>query len=653
MSEARPNILVADDDDALQRLITAALGDDYAIESVCNANQCMNYLQQTNTIPDVLLLDVGMPGTNGFDICKGIRKSSRFHDMAIMFISGTHGTDAKLEGYEAGGDDYLTKPIDLAELRAKVRKKIYVKAKHQKNIDLKTDHAKWCMDFALSHPIIGVWEANRDSGMMEWDERMAELYQLPSKSVIADWKDWLNLISGEDREQVEKQFSEYQQGGDPGVIQFKICLQNGLTRHIECRGSHYYDQDGVWHSTIGTNRDVTEQVVAEIALKQKTKLATKALQAKTDFIACMSHEIRTPMNGVLGIIDALSRTHLDEQQREQLALAKQCGDNLVAIMNDILDFSKLGASNVSLEQIEFDLVKAVFGVVESIEGLAEEKSIGFTFSIELNQAHIVRSDPIRIKQILTNLLENAIKFTDSGFVKFGLSIEPNDEYTEWVNFSILDTGIGIPEDKLGHIFQMFTQVDSSATRRFGGTGLGLAIVKGLVEKMSGTIAVSSTPDKGSHFTGKILVDSVAQQSADENGFYGDASPFEDRKVLLVEDLKVNQVVTEMLLEELGLDVDIADNGKVALDMLTEDPTYDLILMDCEMPVLDGLRATEQIRAGVVGECYRSIPIIALTANVTLSNKRRALSVGMNGYMNKPVSLDKLMSGIKPYFLPGI
>lgn len=648
MINIRPNILVADDDAALLRLITATLGGEYDIQSVCTADQCISHLHNAPVIPDILLLDVNMPGANGFEICKSLRQSGRYNDMSIVFISGKQDIGAKLRGYDVGGDDYLTKPIDLSELRAKVRKKIVVRDKHHKRIKQKTDHAKWCMDFALSHPLIGVWEASRDSGRMEWDKRMAELYQLPEGVLVQSWADWLQRIIEADRGRVARLFEAFERGEDPGVIRFQIVLSNGVKRHIECRGSHYYDQEGVWHSTIGTNRDVTDQVLSEISLKEKTKLATKALQAKTEFISCMSHEIRTPMNGVLGIIDLLSRTALDEEQREQLALAKKCGDDLVAILNDILDFSRIGDSNVSLDQIDFDLVKEVYSVVASMQKTAESKGLGFSFSIDLGQSHFVRGDPVRIKQIIHNVLDNAIKFTDSGFVKLKLALEPHDDTSEWVAFSVTDTGIGIPEDKFNHIFQMFTQVDASTTRRFGGTGLGLAIVKGLVEKMSGTIDVLSTLGKGSEFKGRILVDRVSQDVNVNHVGKADSNVFEGMKVLLVEDLEINQVVTEILLDELGIDVVIADNGQIALDVLRSDPDFDLVLMDCEMPVLDGMAATRAIRAGAAGDNYSDIPIVALTANVTLRNKSKALESGMNAYVNKPVSLEKLVSGMKPF-----
>ena len=383
----------------------------------------------------------------------------------------------------------------------------------------------------------------------------------------------------------------------------------------------------------GLEQASREQQQAMAQLIQTREEAEKANNAKSDFLAMMSHELRTPMNGVLGMLQLLETTDMTEEQIEYAALASESTEHLLKVINDILDFSRIERSELELEHIPFNLADLIGSCAQSFQHSAAQRGLDLALAIpEDMRALQVQGDPTRIRQILVNLVGNALKFTEQGRV----SIEPQwqslDHELLWFTCTVRDSGIGISAESLELMFNAFQQADSSISRRYGGTGLGLPIARTLAERMGGTLRAQSEEGRGSVFTLEIPLALYKQslpelkprtQSGDGHG--------EGRNVLLVEDNPVNQTVIEAMLRSLGFTVSVATDGAQAVQS-AKSLIFEAILMDCRLPIVDGYEATRQIR--LLPGCA-DLPIIALTANALQGDREACLSAGMNDYLAKP------------------
>ncbi len=388
---------------------------------------------------------------------------------------------------------------------------------------------------------------------------------------------------------------------------------------------------------------------AEADAEASAARAESASRAKSDFLANMSHEIRTPLNGVLGMLQLLAGTGLTDAQRRHMAVAEASAGALLTLINDILDLSKVEAGKLEVERLPFDLAEVAAGSVAIVAPRAGAKGLAVACEIAPGLAARRVGAGDRVRQVLVNLLGNAVKFTAAGSVTLAVSADADDPAGDVVRFAVTDTGIGIPADRRDRLFRPFSQVDASTTRKYGGTGLGLAISKQLAELMGGAIGVDSTPGRGSTFwfTARLPVDPTAAAAVDP--IRAVAPVPAGRRVLVAEDNEVNQMVVGEMLRRLGYEPDVVENGHAAV-LAAAGGGFDAVLMDCQMPVMDGFEAAAAIRSAEDGT-GRRVPIIALTANALKGDRDRCLAAGMDDYLTKPIDAAALAAKLAAWLSP--
>ncbi|MGB1110271.1 MAG: ATP-binding protein [Gammaproteobacteria bacterium] len=403
----------------------------------------------------------------------------------------------------------------------------------------------------------------------------------------------------------------------------------------------------VFRHTSRQSQQITEHVAE---LEQARKAADKANRAKSDFLAVMSHEIRTPMNGVLGMVDLMRSTELNDTQSDYLETIASSGEILLTLLNDVLDLSKIEAGHLELEEVDFQLHRLIESVIMLMSGKAHLKGLKIEAEIDPDVPMVLKGDPTRLRQILFNLLSNAVKFTDQGRILVKVGFQPSGRNEYHLRLAVSDTGIGISEEAKEHLFDAFSQADTSIARRFGGTGLGLAICKRLVGAMGGNIKLTSHTGEGSEFYFDVPFEvgdpEALKHVAAERPFSPKGQIHGGLHVLLVDDDEVNQRVGASMLEHLGHTANIAGDGEHALDAISKGQ-FDVVLMDMQMPGMDGLETTRRIRA--LNDPSRSqVPIIALTASISSDLHTECAEAGMNGVLSKPIKRELLFQELSQF-----
>jgi PAS domain S-box-containing protein len=437
--------------------------------------------------------------------------------------------------------------------------------------------------------------------------------------------------------------------------------KEGKLTDVLFNGSVYKDDKGNVVGVVIVARDVTDQkriaseliearifaeLATEIAEEAKinaesaTIIAENAVKAKQQFLSNMSHEIRTPMNAIIGFTKVVLKTELTTKQKEYLNAIKMSGDALIVLINDILDLAKVDAGKMTFEKTPFKMKSSIAAMLHLFETKIQEKNLKLIKEYDNKIPDVLVGDPVRLHQIILNLISNAVKFTSKGKITVSVHLLHEDEDKVIIEFAVTDTGIGIPKEKTGKIFENFQQASSGTSRLYGGTGLGLAIVKQLVEPQGGSIRVRSTVNEGSTFSFTLSFQKTSVDAELENEIMELDTEIKNIKVLVVEDIPLNQLLMKTLLDDFGFARDIAENGKIAIEKLKEND-YDIILMDLQMPEMNGFEATEYIRNTMKSK----IPIIALTADVTTVDLAKCKAVGMNDYIAKPIDERLLYSKI--------
>ena len=427
------------------------------------------------------------------------------------------------------------------------------------------------------------------------------------------------------------------------------CARDGKQTVVSYNATTFYDRGRTLQGVFAAARDVTERKRVEAELREAKANAESASRTKSDFLASMSHEIRTPMNAIMGIADLLAKTALSPEQDKYVQIFRRAGDNLLNLINDILDLSKVEASQLELERTGFSVKDHLEKVTEMVAGRAREKGLALVCEIAPNVPADLVGDPTRLRQVLINLLGNAIKFTESGEVALRVAPDAGSSVPTALRFTVSDTGIGIPSEKLGQVFEPFTQANSSTTRRFGGSGLGLTISKRLVELMGGRIWAESTVGKGSVFAFAVPFErwAAADRPTAAPAGTGFNAPLPALRILLAEDSPDNCTITVAYLQDTPYRVEIAENGTIACEKFTAGQ-YDLVLMDRQMPVMDGLTATRTIRAWEQANDRPPTPIIALTASALKGDREMCLAAGCTAYLSKPIKQEVLLQAIKEH-----
>ncbi|MEO5602884.1 MAG: ATP-binding protein, partial [Cyclobacteriaceae bacterium] len=459
------------------------------------------------------------------------------------------------------------------------------------------------------------------------------------------------------REVYQEVFAKGSVADSPLTLRHK----NGKLTDVLFNGSVYKDDRGNVLGVVIVARDVTDQKIiatelteakvfaelataiaeeAKIKAESATRIAEDAVKAKQQFLSNMSHEIRTPMNAIIGFTKVVLKTSLSDKQKEYLTAIKVSGDALIVLINDILDLAKVDAGKMTFEKTPFKMSLSISTMLHLFETKIQEKNLLLTKTYDPNIPEVLVGDPVRLHQIILNLVSNAVKFTTKGKITLAVHLMEEDEEKATIEFAVIDTGIGIAKNKIESIFENFQQASTGTTRLYGGTGLGLAIVKQLVEGQGGTISVQSTIDQGSTFSFTITFYKTKAEAELETGLMELDREIKNIKVLVVEDIALNQLLMKTLLDDFGFERDIAANGKIAIEKL-QAKSYDIILMDLQMPEMNGFEATEYIRK----KMNSKIPIIALTADVTTVDLAKCKAAGMNDYIAKPVDEKLLYSKI--------
>lgn len=505
-----------------------------------------------------------------------------------------------------------------------------------------------------SKDLITLYRADEDATRVFISPSVKDILGYTPEELIG--KSPFDIILDEDARRMQEKTHRTTLSGRPAAVEYRIRKKDGTIIWMESNSHPFFDAEGKMIGFQTSARDITQRKEFEQELILAKERAEEATKTKSQFLSMMSHEIRTPMNAIIGLSNLLLADNPRQDQVDSLELLKFSGHNLLAILNDILDFSKIEANKVTLEHIDFNLEQSIENIVKMMEPKAEEKKIEIKYSFDPRLPKEVKADPVRLSQVLTNLISNAVKFTEKGTVtvevKHGVPPQQQNglEYF-FYDFRIKDTGIGIPDDKLQSIFESFSQATSDTTRKFGGTGLGLTITRRLINLMGSDIHVTSKLGEGAdfHFTLKLGRGKVAKPEPKNAEKAKNLLKDRDIEVLLVEDNRVNQVVATNFFRRWGVKYDIANNGKEAVDMVTK-KIYDMVFMDLQMPEMDGYQATHEIRQ-MKDSYFKRLPIVALTASAMISMRDKVMASGMTDFMTKPFQPEDLQAIILKYTSP--
>ncbi|MDH5543982.1 MAG: response regulator [Gammaproteobacteria bacterium] len=661
-----PKVLLVDDVPENLHELIEALKADYQIQVAGNGAKALEIVN-SDSPPDIVLLDVVMPGMDGYEVCRRIKSSTLGNAIPVIFISVANALEHKISGFRIGAADYITKPYDIDEVRARVRTHLelaqlryYLESQvAQRTEQLRREEEKYRTVANFTHD----WEYwVGPGGEMRYVSPSCErLTGYTANEFVENPNLIYQIMHSDDRQKFLQTSNKSQYCPVGSGFDFRITTKSGEQRWLEHNCLTVYNEDGEYLGCRASNRDVTLRKLAEAEiLKLNSQLeervrertleledannslasardsAEAASHAKGVFLANMSHEIRTPLNAILGLSRLGTKPENELDDKQLFGQIQDAGNHLLAIINDILDFSKIEAGKLKIELAPFSLQQTIENIRAVVDRDAKEKGLDFTIAIDEHVSPWVIGDKLRVSQIVLNLVSNAIKFTPRGKVTLDVSRDGEN-----IVFKVSDTGIGIGAEMLSRLFQAFEQEEGLTTRQYGGTGLGLAISKNLAELMRGNIDVNSTENVGSTFRVSLplsVTDAPAQISQPRTG----SKRLAGLKILAVEDIAVNRFLLKEILQNEGARIVEAENGVEAIKLFVqgEAEDIDIVLMDIQMPELDGFECTRQI--------LRIKPeqtIIGLTAYALPEEKRRCVEAGMVDRVSKPYQIEEIISAI--------
>jgi PAS domain S-box-containing protein len=604
------------------------------VGSVLEAKQVLKVEKFDIAIVDYQLLD----GT-GFDVIPFLSNS------LIIFVTGEGDLSVAVKAMKLGAFDFL----------AKDTKKEYLNILHQvlkKGIE-KIEVTNQLRSAEIQINRLSSALSKVDNGIILSNE-LGEITWVNEYFIKISGYELSELQSFSNSELINKKIT----GLMLGSKEFETLLETKKSisfehKNMDKKGEEYYvittltpmiNKEGDVSEVMAVEVDISKQKEHETELLNAKIEAESSVRAKDQFLVNMSHEIRTPMNAILGMSQLLEDTRVSAIQKKYLHVINDSSNNLITIISDILDFSKINAGKIDIEQVTFNLPRSLREMKNSYTLRNSNKNVELLFEIDPGLPKLVKSDSVRISQILNNLLSNSFKFTDQGSVEVNVKMVGANNAKSWVEFSVLDTGIGISEDVLPHVFEKFTQANASITRTYGGTGIGLSIVKKLTELMNGHLTIKSALGEGTIMRVVLPLDTpenlkLVRSRMISSKISASKLNLKGIKILLVEDNKMNQMLALQYLNKQGAEVEFCENGKEATSQyLSSD--YDIILMDLQMPVMGGLDATELIRSSKKDKEVQ-IPILAMTAHALQGDRENCLSRGMNDYISKPIKLSEL------------
>ena len=646
--EQKTRIMVVDDDLMSLEMLLGILADDYDVVTAQSGQAAIDLLQKFK--PELFLLDIVMPQMDGYELYGAIRKLPDFTDTPILFLSCMSEYEAEAKGLEMGAADYITKPCNPHIVRLRLNN--HLQLKKQRDMLIDTLQLQQALEYERIHlrtlldtlPDL-VWLKDVKGVYLSCNQRFTQFFGAPE----------VEIVGRSDFDFVERELAEFflehdrkaMMAGRPSRNEEWITFaSDGHQELLETIKCPLVSQEGEIIGVLGIGRDITERKLAEIGLAEARREADAANRAKSDFLATMSHEIRTPMNGIIGMVQLLGYTELTAEQKEYLNSIETAAGNLLSLINDILDLSRIESGKIELEYADFSLRKAVEDMILTQQSRISQKQLTLHKDIAPDLPELLYGDELRIKQILLNLLGNAIKFTDSGAISVTLQLLEQDESRTVVRLTVSDTGVGISPEAMEKIFNPFEQADSGISRRFGGTGLGLSISRKLITLMGGEITVESAPGAGSsfHVVLPLMPSRIVPSASSIESVFREPLKARAFKVLIVDDDILSLRTTEMLMKKQGNTSVTADSGTDGFE-LWQQGDFDLILSDLRMPVMDGFEFVKRIRAKEQ-ESGGHIPVIALTADALKGTDEAAMKAGFDGYLAKPFRVKDLLKEIE-------
>lgn len=639
------NLLVIEDDFIDQRTIRRALSESFLFVRPEFASSLKEAEEIIGKEWDLILTDYNLPLYSGLDILEFLKE--RKPKVPIIVMTGVGTVEIANEAMDAGAFDFLTKNLITPEgIGLAIRNAIKVYNEQRKAEELLKTIQEREKQLIETQKIAGLgsWEYDLNTNKFVWTDQTFNIFGRDTKEDPWHYSEFLDSVIDEDRdiliEAIDKAIAQ--------KIPYEI-----ITRHLKedsksliyvsGRGAPYIKGDEVV-KLYGTVMDVTKEKEFEAELIKSRLGAENLARIKQDFLANMSHEIRTPMNAILGFTDIVLKESLNDSVHKNVSRIKQAGNNLLVIINDILDFSKIEAGQLEIEKVKFNLSNCLDYVYSQLEDVAKKKNLRLFFNIDSDTPKIVEGDSVRLTQILTNLINNGLKFTEKGFVEVRVKLHEETSEKVSILFEVEDTGIGIQKSMQSKMFESFTQATSDTTRRYGGTGLGLAICKSLVEFQNGKIWIESEEGVGSVFKFTIEFGVCAQvlEKKEKEIAVIEETNIEGVKLLLVEDNQMNRELAIHFLKQWGVKYEVAENGRVGVDKVISGD-FDVVLMDISMPVLDGYSATKEIRS--LASNKSAIPVIAITANAFSNDIEKCFDIGMNDHVSKPFKAPELKEKI--------